>query len=141
MKYSEKSFQKYLKQKGTISHRCCPYTSQQNMRAKRKDRHILDIVRALLISTSLPQLFWGEATLTAVYTINRVPFPYIHYQTPYEGLYGSTPNSSLLHVFGCICFVTLPSHERTKLEPHSRLCCFLGYGITQKSYHCYDPIA
>ena len=27
-----------------------------------------------------------------------------------------------------------------KLEPRSRLCCFLGYGETQKGYQCYDPI-
>jgi hypothetical protein len=85
-------------------------------------------------------MFLGEAALTAVYTINRVPSLTIHNQTPYERLYDSTPNYSLLRVFGCICFVTLPPHERTKLEPRSRLCCFLGYGITQKGYRCYDPI-
>jgi hypothetical protein len=141
MEYNEKSFQIFLKQNGTLSHRSCPYTSQQNGRAERKHRHILDTVRALLISASLPERFWGEAALTAVYTINRVPSPTIHNQTPYERLYGSTPNYSLLRVFGCICFVTLPPHEHTKLEPRSCLCCFLGYGITQKGYRCYDPIA
>jgi hypothetical protein len=141
MEYNEKSFQNFLKQNGTLSHRSCPYTSQQNGRAERKHRHILDTVKALLISASLPERFWGEAALTAVYTINRVPSPTIHNQTPYERLYGSTPNYSLLRVFGCICFVTLPPHEHTKLEPRSRLCCFLGYGITQKGYRCYDLIA
>jgi hypothetical protein len=103
--------------------------------------YILDTVRGLLISASLSERFWGEAALTAVYTINRVPSPTIHNQTPYERLYDSTPNYSLLRVFGCICFVTLPPHERTKLEPRSRLCCFLGCGITQKGYRCYYPIA
>jgi hypothetical protein len=36
--------------------------------------------------------------------------------------------------------VLLPPHERPKLEPRSRLCFFLGYGIERKGYRCYDPI-
>ena len=28
-----------------------------------------------------------------------------------------------------------------QLKPRSHLCCFLGYGETQKGYRCYDPIA
>uniref|UniRef100_A0A2N9IF95 Reverse transcriptase Ty1/copia-type domain-containing protein n=1 Tax=Fagus sylvatica TaxID=28930 RepID=A0A2N9IF95_FAGSY len=51
------------------------------------------------------------------------------------------PDYSSLRVFGCVCFVSLPSHERNKLEPRSRLCCFLGYGISQKGFRCYDPIS
>jgi hypothetical protein len=81
MEFNEKSFLNFLKLHGTISHRFCPYTSQQNGHAECKHRHILDTVRALLISTSLPDLFWGEATLTAIYTTNRILSPTIHNQT------------------------------------------------------------
>jgi hypothetical protein len=56
-------------------------------------------------------------------------------------LYGSPPDYQSLRIFGCVCFVLLPPHKRTKLEPHSRLFCFLGYGIEHKGYHCYDPIS
>ncbi|XP_031273389.1 uncharacterized protein LOC116131865 [Pistacia vera] len=121
MEYNDKTLLEFLNQQGTVSHRSCLYTSQQNGRVKRKHRHILDIVRALLLSASLPEKFWGKATLTAVYTINGVPSPIVHNKSPYELLYGIVPNYSLLCVFGCACFVTLPPHERTKLEPHSRL--------------------
>ena len=40
------------------------------------------------------------------------------------------------------CFVLLQPHECIKLQPHSQLCCFLGYyGIEQKGHKCYDPVA
>ena len=47
------------------------------------------------------------------------------------------------------CLVLLPlmtyleslDHERNKLQSHSRLCCFLGYGIGKKGYRCYDRIS
>jgi hypothetical protein len=39
------------------------------------------------------------------------------------------------------CVALLQPHERTKLEPRSRLCCFLNYNIEHKGYRCYDPIA
>uniref|UniRef100_A0A2N9FTI1 CCHC-type domain-containing protein n=1 Tax=Fagus sylvatica TaxID=28930 RepID=A0A2N9FTI1_FAGSY len=101
-------------------------TSQQNGRAERKHRHILDSVRAFLISASCPERFWGEAALTAVYTINRLPSSALQNVTPFECLYGTPASYSSLRVFGCACFVLLQPHEHSKLEPRSRLCCFLG---------------
>eukprot|EP00261_Vitis_vinifera_P039159 XP_019080402.1 PREDICTED: uncharacterized protein LOC109123860 [Vitis vinifera] len=56
-------------------------TSQQNGRAERKLRHILDIVRALLLSAKVPVPFWGEAGLHVVHAINRIPSVVIHNQT------------------------------------------------------------
>uniref|UniRef100_A0A2N9I834 Integrase catalytic domain-containing protein n=1 Tax=Fagus sylvatica TaxID=28930 RepID=A0A2N9I834_FAGSY len=139
--YRQTDFSTILKHYGTIFHTSCAGTSQQNGRAERKLRHILDTVRALTNAASTPVSFWGEAALTAVYTINRCPSPVIQNTTPYERLFGTAPNYSLLKVFGCVCFVLLQPHERTKLQPRSQLCCFLGYGLEEKGYRCYDPVA
>jgi hypothetical protein len=97
-------------------------------------------VHTLLISASVPERFWGKTALTAVYTINRIPSPTIHKKSPFELLYDKLPDYSSLRVFCCVCFVSLPSHEQNKLEPRSQLCCFLGYGVSQKGFRCYDPI-
>ena len=53
----------------TVHQLTCPSTSQQNGRAERKLRHILDTVCALLLSTKVPAPFWGEAALDVVHTI------------------------------------------------------------------------
>ena len=94
-----------------------------------------NIVTFLMSSTPfsflpLSERFWGEAALITVYTINRIPSPTTHNKLPFEIFYGQTPNYSSLHVFGYACFVSLPPNERTKLQPHTRLCCFLGYGVS-----------
>jgi hypothetical protein len=130
-----------LDSNGTFPHHSCPYTSQQNGREERKLRHILDVVHTLLISAFVPGRFWGEVVLIAVYTINLLPSPTTHKKSHFKLLYDKLPDYSSLRVFGCVCFVSLSSHERNKLEPRSRLCCFLGYGISQKGFRCYDLIS
>ncbi|RVW71923.1 Retrovirus-related Pol polyprotein from transposon TNT 1-94 [Vitis vinifera] len=141
LEYTQYAFQALLHSYGTIHHLTCPGTFQQNGRAERKLRHILDTVRALLLSAKVPAPFWGEASLHAVHAINCIPSAVIHNQTPYERLFGSPPNYHHLRSFGSACFVLLQPHEHNKLEPRSRLCCFLGYGETQKGYKCYDPVS
>jgi hypothetical protein len=57
LEYTQHVFQAILKYYGTISHLSCLGTSQQNTRVERKLRHILDTVRALILSTSLSNPF------------------------------------------------------------------------------------
>jgi transposase InsO family protein len=65
--YISHKFQALLQQKGIISQRSCPYTPQQNGLAERKNHHLLDMVRTLLLESSVPPKFWVEALSTAVY--------------------------------------------------------------------------
>lgn len=109
--------------------------------AERKNRHLLDVVRALLIESCVPSHFWCEALSTAVYLINRLPSPNLNNDSPYFRLFGHAPNYSTLRIFGCVCFVHLPAHERNKLAAQSVKCAFLGYAGTQKWFLCYDPHA
>ena len=128
--YTQYAFQALLHSYGTIHHLTCPGTSQQNGQAKRKFRHILDTVHALLLSAKVPDPFRGEAALNDVHAINRIPSTVIHNQTPYKRLFRSPLDYHHLRSFGSACFVLLQPHEHNKLEPRSRLCCFLDYGET-----------
>ena len=141
MEYKDNEFLDFLHKHGIICHRSCLGTSQQNGRAERKHKHILEIVRSLLIFASCPERFWGEAALTAVYAINRIPSIVINNKSPYKRLYGISPNYHQLKVFGCDCFILLQPNERTELEPCACLCCFLRYDIKHKGYQYWSPIS
>jgi hypothetical protein len=70
--YISHEFHDFLHHKGIVSHHSCPYTLQQNGVAKRKNRHLLDVVCTLLLESSIPSKFWVEALSTEVYLINRL---------------------------------------------------------------------
>ena len=76
--YKAHEFNSILHQFGIVPHSSCADTSQQNGRAERKLRHILDVVCVTTIAASTPFQFWGEAAFTTVYTINRCPSPIVH---------------------------------------------------------------
>ena len=88
----------------------------QNGRAERKLHHILNIVRALLLSAKVPAPFWGEVALHVVHAINRIPSHVIQNQTLYERLFGSPPDYHHLRSFSSACFVLLQPHEHNKVE-------------------------
>ena len=117
LKYTQYAFQAVLHSYVTVNQLTCLGTSQQNGRAKRKLRHILNTIHDLLSSAKVPAPFWGEAILHVVHAINRIPSPVIQNQTPYERLFRSPPDYHHLHSFGFACFILLQPHEHTKLEP------------------------
>ena len=57
LEYTQYAFQAVLHSYGTIHQLTCLCTSQQNGRAERKLRHILDTIRALLLSANVPAPF------------------------------------------------------------------------------------
>ena len=71
--------------------------------------------------------------------INRLPSQVLHIESPYFRLFAKQPSYDHLRIFGCVCFVHLPPHERHKLSAQSVRCAFLGYNMCQKGFVCYDP--
>ena len=133
----------FLQCQGIIHQTICLYSPQQNGVAERKNRHLLEMVRATLFEANMPLYFWGESHTTASYIINRIPSRNLDFHTPLKTINQSlsspcTPNLPP-KVFGCTAFVHISKHTRHKLQPCAIRCVFVGYGLHQKGYKCFHP--
>jgi hypothetical protein len=133
----------FLQCQGIIHQTTCPYSPQQNGVAERKNRHLLEMVRATLFEANMPLHYWGESLTTASYIINRIPSRSLDFHTPFDTLNHSLSSPLIPNlppkVFGCIAFVHIPKHTRHKLQPCALRCVFVGYGLHQKGYRCFHP--
>jgi len=117
----------YFCQHGIIQKSSCVDTPQQNGRVERKNRHILNVARALRFQASLPINFLGECVLTAAYLINRTPTKLLDSKTPYEILFGKRLSYAHIKTFGCLCYAHNHSRRRDKFDTQAVRCMFLGY--------------
>lgn len=128
----------YFAAQGILHQTSCVGTPQQNGQVERKHRHILNVARALRFQANLPIAFWGECVLTANFLINRTPSVLLNGKTPYEILYGMSPNYEYLRTFGCLCYARSLRRDNEKFGDRSRRCIFVGYPFGQKGWRVYD---
>lgn len=93
----------------------------------------------MLFHAKLPRFLWVEALLTAVFLINRLPSQAIQMESPFDRLFQTHPDYSVLKVFGCRCFPYLRDRASSKFEPKSYPCVFIGYSTIHKGFRCYHP--
>nr|AWW15216.1 putative polyprotein [Leavenworthia alabamica] len=128
----------YFRQNGISHETSCVGTPQQNGRAERKHRHILNVARALRFQANLPIKFWGECILTAGYLINRTPTSVLGNKTPFERLFNKEPSYAHLRIFGTLCHAHNQKQGGDKFASRSRRCIFMGYPHGQKGWRLYD---
>lgn len=128
----------YFSTNGILFQTSCVDTPQQNGRAERKHRHILNVARALRFEANLPLCFWGDCVLAASYIISRTPSALLNNKTPYELLFETPPSFSELRMFGCLCYAYNHKSKRDKFMSRSRRCIFVGYPQGKKGWKLYD---
>jgi hypothetical protein len=84
--------------------------------------------------TDLPLSFWGYASETTAFTLNRAPSKSVE-MTPYELWFGKKPKLPFLKVWGCDTYVKRLQPD--KLEPKSEKCIFIGYPKETIGYTFY----
>ena len=75
-------------------------TPQQNGIEGRRNRTLLDMVRCMLVNSSLLEFLRGESLKTTTYILNQVPNKSIP-KTPYELWSQKKPILCHFHVWGC----------------------------------------
>jgi hypothetical protein len=112
---------------------------QQNGVAERKNRSIIEAVKAMIHDQHLPMFLWAEASMTTVYVQNRCPHKTLRNMTPEEAFTEVKPKVGHFRIFGCPVYIHIPKEKRTKLDPSSRKGTFVGYSKSPKAYQIYIP--
>jgi hypothetical protein len=109
--YANQQFRAYFQLYGLIHETSCPQTPQQNGITERKNHHILETAKALLLGAHVPSQHWLDAVTTAVHLLNRMPSKVLEFKSPLQDLseFVSIPSILLLPpwIFGCVAFVHL----------------------------------
>lgn len=134
-------FNKFCMENGIKRQLTNAYTPQQNGVAERKNRTIMNMVRAMLSEKGIPKPFWEEAVNWSNYVLNKCPTFAVKNITPEEAWSGKKPSVDHFRVFGCIAHVHVPKVQRTKLDNRSCICIFLGVSEESKGYRLYNHVS
>ncbi|GKB15929.1 cysteine-rich receptor-like protein kinase 8 [Tanacetum coccineum] len=130
--FTNHSLREFLDNKGILHQTSCPNTPQQNGRAERKHKHLLQVARSLHFQAKFPIHLWGYSLLAATYLINRLPSPILNNKSPFETLFNTPPDLTNLKTIGCLAYASI--HTSNKFAPRAIPSIFLGYPQNQKGY-------
>ncbi|CAH2089012.1 unnamed protein product [Euphydryas editha] len=92
---------KFVQENGIQHQTTVPYTPQQNGKAERDMRTLVEAARTMLKAKRLPKHLWAEAVNTSVYVLNRTSKSKQESQSPYESFHKREVNiNDLKGVFG-----------------------------------------
>jgi hypothetical protein len=137
--YLGKEFVLYLKKAGTLQKLTVHDTPQHNGVAERRNRTIVERVRALLHATGLPKFLWGEAARHVVWLMNRTTTKALtDGLTPYEAVTGKKPDLRDVCEWGEKVWIRLEVKGK-KLGGRVREGRWMGVDDQSKGFRIYWP--
>ena len=136
--YHSKAMKTYCKEHGIHQQSSTNTTPEENARAERLNRTIVESCNAMLQTARLPKCMWAFAVLCKVYLMNRSPHKAVKGATPFERFTGKRPNVSNLRVFGTAAIVHRPKTHRKHLDLRGVEAIFVGYATTMKAWLFWD---
>lgn len=123
--YMGKAFIVHLKSRGTVQKLTVHDTPEHNGVAERRNRTIVERVRALLHASHLPRKLWPEAARHVVWLLNRTSTKAVDGMTPYEAVYGQKPDLRGVREWGEMVWVQVKGGS--KLGGRVREARWLGF--------------
>jgi len=127
-----------------------PGTPQENRKAKRKVRQVLELARAMMLGAPhLPTSAWGSAVLYTEHVNEVIPKgERYNYMTPYEMNRGRAPDMLRVFIRTFGCYVQWSSHGEGEKPDHkmnekTHDGCFIGIEypsalILDTSWHSFS---
>jgi hypothetical protein len=89
----------FFKEHEIIHQTSCVHTPEQNRISERKNHHIIEMTRCLLLQSNVPKRFWSDAVLTSTYLINRLSTPLLQNKSPLDVLYNKKMEIGHVKIF------------------------------------------
>jgi len=131
--YVTKDFKAWYDDKGITPELTAPYKAQQNGKAERVNRTLLERIRAAMLEAGAKEELWAEALAAVFHVLNRSPKAGLG-MTPLEALTGRRPNVAGFRVWGSRAWALKPKTQQRKLEPRTDVGRFVGYAVGGKAY-------
>ncbi|KAL7278680.1 hypothetical protein ACG7TL_007682 [Trametes sanguinea] len=138
--YLSNEFTQHLLDLGIEHQKSTPDSPQQNGRAERWNRTIVEKAMSMLHHAGLSHGFWQLAVEAAVHIYNRQPMRRLKWRCPITAWDGTVPDVSYFRVFGCKAFVHVQKSKREgKLDKKAVEMIFVGYEPGTKGYKFWNP--
>lgn len=141
--FCNSNMKSYLIFRGIRMENSAPNTPQQNGKAERENRTIIESARTMMKSKNMPNFLWTEAVNTAVYIyyiiaqLRNGTLRKLHMNSRLEE--NHRKNLSHLKIFGSTCYVHIPNLFRKKLDSKATKVILIDYDRDSSNYRVYDP--
>ncbi|KMQ86201.1 integrase core domain protein, partial [Lasius niger] len=139
LEFMNQDVKSLLEENGINHQRSVVYTPQQNGRAEREMRTIVEASRTMLHSMNMSKIFWAKAVNTAVFTLNRTGSSPENIKPPFELWHSKKPDINIFKVFGSKVAAHIPKERRLKFDAKSKEGIVIGYSENTKGYRIYFP--